>query len=170
MKSLMVAVLLFFSLQVAAKEVSVGDSGITFDAPDDFAPLSQTLIDTKWPSKRAPRWAVGNTAATTTIAFDIKKSKASQRSLGEMMKTFKTVFDRVIPGIVWKERKLVTLSGQQWLYMEMTSSAADTDIHNIMLITDFKGEMLTFNFNATKTDFKRYEAVLRKSIESIRLP
>ena len=57
--------------------------------------------------------------------------------------------------------------GQQWIYLEMSSRAIDTDIHNIMLITPLQGKMLIFNFNSTKAEFPKVEAELRASINSI---
>ena len=54
--------------------------------------------------------------------------------------------------------------------MEMTSNAVDTDIYNIMLLTGVEEKMLVFNFNSTKKDFPKYEAALRKSLNSVKLP
>jgi len=38
-----------------------------------------------------------------------------------------------------------------------------------MLLTGLHGKMLVFNFNSTKKEFPKYEAVLRKSIGSIKI-
>ncbi len=51
----------------------------------------------------------------------------------------------------------------------MMSRAVDTDIHNIMLVTPFRGGMLMFNFNSTREEFPRMEGALRRSLESISL-
>lgn len=51
----------------------------------------------------------------------------------------------------------------------MTSSAVDTDIHNIMLITGIGEEMLVFNFNSTREEFPQVEKALRASIDSIKV-
>lgn len=153
-----------------AKEISISDTGISFNAPDEFQPLSQNLIDAKWPQNNAPKWVVGNKSASTTIAYGLKPNDISAVPLPELMNHFKTTFDRVIPGIDWKKREIIKLSGKSWIYLEMTSNAIDTDIYNIMLVTSYGKEMLIFNFNSTKEDFSKYESELRNSAKTIHLP
>ena len=153
-----------------AKDISISDSGISFVVPDEFQFLSQELIDVKWQNRNAPKWVIGNLSGSTTIAFDLKPNDISSASLPDLMSYFKTTFDRIIPGIQWIKLEIIRLSGKRWVYLEMTSNAIDTDIHNIMLITSHGKEMLIFNFNSTKEDFSKYEPELRKSITTIRLP
>ena len=152
-----------------AEPVRVGDSSVVFEAPKGFAPLSQELIDLKWPTKRAPRFAVGNERGTTTVAYDFKPHKIPQERLAEVKESFSNLMDRVVPGIQWVSRDIIELDGQRWVYLEMTSTAVDTDIHNIMLVTGVGDEMLVFNFNSTKEEFPKVEAALRESLRSIRM-
>lgn len=155
-----------------AKEVNIADSGITFNAPDEFVPLPlpQEIIDAKWPSSRAPRWVIGNASGATTIAYDIKPNDISAVPLTRLMSHFKTTFNRIVPGIEWIKSEIIEISGAKLVYLEMTSNAIDTDIHNIMLLTSYGKQMLIFNFNSTKEEFSRYESELRNSVETIRLP
>ncbi len=170
MKFLLGLMMLTFSLASMAQAISISDSGISFAAPDEFQPVAQEIIDLKWPQKNAPKWVVGNKSASTTIAYDLKPNNISTVPLSAVMNHFKKTFDRVIPGIEWKKREIIELSGKKWLFLEMTSNAIDTDIYNIMLITSYGKKMLIFNFNSTKEDFSKYETVLRESIKSIQLP
>ncbi|KXO08343.1 hypothetical protein AKG98_1942 [Moritella sp. JT01] len=75
----------------------------------------------------------------------------------------------MIPGVEWKKKEIIELSGKKWVYLEMFSNAIDTEIHNIMLITSYGKEMLIFNFNSAKGEFPKYEDKLRASIQSIQL-
>ena len=161
---------IFFSVSAYAEVVEVGNTGVTFVPPEGFTKVPQEIIDVKWPNKNAPRFVVGNERATTTVAYDIKPHDLSEANLEEVRISFEKVFNRVIPGIKWQRNEIIEKSGQDWIYMEMTSSAVDTDIYNIMLITDHNKEMLVFNFNSTKEDFSKHEKSLRMSIESIKLP
>lgn len=170
MKFFIITIVIFLSANCFAKEVKIGNSGISFDAPNGFSSLSQELIDIKWPQKRAPKWVVGNNSGTTTIAYDLKPNDISKAPLEKLMSYFKTTFEKVIPGIAWKKREIIELAGQKWIFMEMTSSAIDTDIYNILLITSYEKKMLMFNFNSTKEDFIKYELALRKSIDTINIP
>lgn len=171
MKSLLTsfALIVCFVFSAVAKEVALGDGSITFAVPDDFTELSRTEIKTKFPSVNAPEQVVGNAARSTTIAYQLKDAPVKIADLPDVKKAFTQVFDRVIPVIEWKENAIVELAGRKWVLMEMTSRAIDQDIHNIVLITSYRGRMLMFNFNSTKREFVEMEEVLRKSIKSIQL-
>ena len=150
--------------------IKVGDSEVTFAAPEGFKQLSKEHIAKKWPTDRAPVYVVGTPTGSTTVAYDFKPHQVPQEALPEVQKSFTQLFGRMIPGIDWKKNEIVEHAGQKWLLMEMTSNAVDTDIYNIMMLTGFDDKMLIFNFNSTKEDFPTYEAALRKSLKSIKLP
>ena len=167
---LLIAALFVLSPALFAEPIKVADTEVTFEAPEDFKPLSKEIIATKWPTNRAPAYAIGTPSGSTTVAYDLKPNNIPQEALPEVQKSFTELFERMIPGIAWKKNEIIEQSGQKWLLMEMTSNAVDTDIYNIMLMTGFEGKMLVFNFNSTKEDFPKYEAALRKSLKSVKLP
>ncbi len=167
---LVISALVALSSNLFAEPIKVADTDVTFEAPEGFKPLSKELIAAKWPTNRAPAYAVGTPSGSTTVAYDIKPHSVPQEALPDVQKSFTELFERIIPGIEWKKNEIIEHSGQKWLLMEITSNAVDTNIYNIMLITGFEGKMLAFNFNSTKEDFPRYEAQLRKSLRSVTLP
>jgi hypothetical protein len=112
---------------------------------------------------------VGTDNAATTIAYDIKDSSLPAGKLDDTRKVFADTFTQTVPGIAWKENKLIQLGDREWIYFEFKSNAADTEINNIMLMTSFDGKMLVFNLNSTFADFKTHEPALRASIQSIRV-
>ena len=153
----------------AAATFAIAEAGMSFEAPDGFTALTAAEIDAKYPSKRGPNFVVGNARRTTTIAFDLKDHALPPDRLDDVKAAFEQLFDRIVPGIEWKDRKLIQLQGQTWIYLEMTSRAVDTDIHNLMLVTPRRGRMLVLNFNSTRGEFPTVEAALRKSLDSITL-
>ncbi len=156
-----------FTAHTSAKTFSIPDVGVSFEAPEGYTKLDATEIANKYPSNRGPAFVVGNERRTTSIAYDLKPNGFLADKISEVKEFFEKTFDRIIPGIEWKQKKLVDMLGQQWIYLEMSSRAIDTDIHNIMLITPLQGKMLIFNFNSTKAEFPKVEAELRASINSI---
>lgn len=170
MKSLFIALAIGLSaFQINAATFSLPNVGVSFDAPEGYTELTPSEIASKYPSNRAPAFVVGNVRRTTNIAYDLKQNALPADKLPEVKAFFEAMFERIIPGIEWKQKKLIDMQGQQWIYLEMTSRAIDTDIHNIMLITPLQGKMLVFNFNSTKGEFPAVEAALRKSMETISL-
>jgi hypothetical protein len=172
MKAITIPITIFALLACSAlsKEITIDGGSVVFTVPENFTPLSRAEITAKFPSTNAPENVVGSEGVgrTTTIAYQLKEQQPVKLSdLPDVQKAFTQVFDRVIPGIEWKQNALVDLVGQKWLLMEMTSRAIDQDIHNIVLITSHKGKMLMFNFNSTRKEFPKVEKLLRDSIKSI---
>ncbi len=149
--------------------VTLDGGAISFEAPEGFKPLPQEIIDLKYPSSRAPKQVIGNESAATTIAYDLKPNDIPQEKIDEAREAFSQMFPKMIPGLEWKENKVITIDGRKWGYLEMTTSAVDTDIYNIMLFTGYKGQMLVFNFNSTKAEFPKYESALREAVDSIKV-
>ena len=167
MKLFSFCLLLALSFEVNADTFNLPEAGVSFDAPNEFTALSQREIALKFPGQYPPAYAVGNLHRSTSIAYDLKSDPMMPEDLPETMGFFGEFFDKYIPGIEWKERKIINMRGQDWIYMEMSSKALNADIHNIMLVTSRYGKVLMFNFNATNFDFSIMEPELRKSIDSI---
>jgi hypothetical protein len=170
-KQALIAILVFFGGITAAfaQRVEVPDTTVSFESPPGFTALTREEIQAKYPKASGPGFVVGNKARTTSIAYDIKPIAIGDKDLPDLMAAFGERFEKAIPGLAWKDRKLIEMDGQRWVYLEMTSTAVDTDIHNIMLITPHAGKLLMFNFNSTREEFPDVEALLRSSIESIAL-
>lgn len=154
---------------IYAEKISLDNGNITFEPPKGFKPLTNKIIKIKYPLSRRPKYVVGNKSASTTIAYDIKPNNIPQGKINEVRSSLTKMFPRLVPNLQWKANKIITLSGRQWIYFELTSTAIDTDIYNIMILTAYKNKMLIFNFNSTKEEFKKYEKFLRKSIKSIKI-
>ncbi len=153
----------------AAEKISIPGTTVSLEAPTGFTPLTSAEIKLKYPRNNPPQYVVGNTRRSTSIAYELKPNAIKEAELEKGLAVFETVLSRAIPNVVFKRKEIIEQAGQRWIYLEMTSSAIDTDIYNIMLITPFDGQMLVFNFNATKEDFATQEAALRASVASIRL-
>jgi hypothetical protein len=132
-------------------------------------PLCVCQLGVKFPRTNPPKYVIGNARRGTSIAYDLKPTPIKEAELEKGLATFETLMARVVPNLVWKRKEIIEQAGQRWIYLEMTSSAIDTDIYNIMLVTPFDGKMLVFNFNSTKEEFVNQEAALCASVASIRL-
>lgn len=169
LKTTTIAVILFAFGHAQAGTVEVGETGVTFVAPDGFGPMPKEWIELKWPNRNGPRFVVGNERASTTIAYDVKPIDLSTTSLETLKGQFEQTLSRVIPGIQWKSNKVIQHAGQEWVYLEMTSSAVDTDVYNIIMMTGIDDQTVVLNFNSTREDFPKYEDALRKTMNSIRI-
>lgn len=155
------------TVSAVAGSATVPGTDISFTPPEGFTPLTQEEMDIKFPNKNAPKSAYGNEPRTTTIAYGVKDIAVTGEMLRSQVELIGDSLARVIPGLVWVERKMVKLAGLDCAYYEMTSNAIDADIHNIMLMCAWQGKMVVFNFNATKAEFAAMESTLRASMQSI---
>lgn len=168
---------LLYALALAAQAAApdargrtmVPGSRVSFVAPDGFTALSDAEIAIKFPNAAPPANGVGNAKRTTTIVFEFKQIPLSPEAMGKMAQALQDGMEWGVPGLRWVRRDSVSLGGQDWIWMEATSRAIDTDIHNIVLLTSHQGRALMMNFNATREDFVKLEPALRESIHSIRI-
>lgn len=158
-----------FSFPVSAQIITIPNTDVTFVPPSGFKPIPEAIKKVKWPMNTAPRFAVGNESASTTVAYDIKNQKATQEDLSLIKETLVKVFDRVIPQIQWKHNTIITHAGQKWIFLELTSAAVDTDVHNILLMTNYKDRIIVMTFNSTRQEYPRYKDALYQSIGSIKI-
>lgn len=164
---LLPGLLLSLSASASAETIAVPGNAISFDAPAGFTELTKDQIAQKWVRGTPPSFVVGNAKRTTTIAYNVSNQPVRDGELEVKRQAFEKLFNRVIPGIVWKKKEITAIGGRQWIHLEMTSSAVDTDIYNILLATPLEGKLVLFNFNSTKEDFPRLEASLRKAIGTL---
>jgi hypothetical protein len=167
-RAIVLAVVACFSASSVAGPLSVPEAGVTFEAPFGFTALSPEEIAIKFPRRNAPQSVVGNERRTTTIAYELRDVAVPEDALPAVLESMATSFHRAVPGLEWKRREIVKMVGQDWIWLEMTSTALDADIYNIVLMTPRRGKLLVFNFNATKALFAIQESALRASIASIR--
>ena len=157
----------------AGESISVPGSTVTLEAPAGFTPLTAAKIAAeiaaKFPRTRPPGYALGNARRSTSIAYDLKPQAIKDAELEKGLEMFGTLTGRVVAKTAWKRKEIIQMAGQRWIFFELTPTAVDTDIHNIMLITPLEWQMLIFNFNSTKEDFAKQEAALRASVASIHL-
>jgi hypothetical protein len=152
-----------------ADRVSIPGADATFETPQGFTALTAEEIAIKFPRQNAPRSAVGDERRRTTVAFELRDIAIPDDALPAVLESMAASLHRAVPGVEWKRRELVQMAGQRWVWLELTSTAIDADIYNIILMTSRKGKMLVFNFSTTKDFFPIHEAALRASIASIAL-
>lgn len=164
----------FFVLSTVlfADQTSMENGAIKFNVPSGFTTLKADEIKIKFPSVNAPRFVVGNENRTVTVAYDIKDTgmpseKHVDAELPNAQMRFKQVYDRLIPGIKWINNDIIDIKGKKWILFEITSNAIDTDIHNIILMTFFRGRIFIVNFNSTIQAFQEVEAEIKQCIQTL---
>ena len=152
-----------------ANDFTFAQAGLKIDLPNGFSLLSRADIDQLYAPTRGPGFVIGNAAHNVTISYDLKPQDISVLNLAQSLKAFEQIFEQRLPGLVWKERKLMELEKQQWLQLEFLSKSGGIEYYNIMLITPIKGQMLVLNLSSTVAEFPKSEPQLRAVMKSIAL-
>ena len=171
MNKIILTLLASLSLLTAAfaNEFTFSQAGLKLNVPNGFALMPRADIEKFYPPNRGPSFMVGNATRTVTLSYDLKPHDISGFSLAGAIKIFEQVFEKRVPGLAWKERKVVDIEKQGWMQLEFLSKSGEVEHHNIMLITPMKGQMLVLNFSAAQAEFAATEPQLRESIKSIAL-
>ena len=162
-------VILIISNLAYAEPISLKEGKVKFETPKGFKELSREQILLKFPRGNPPSKAYGNENLEVSISIVFSPENLSEAQLIELKSSLEQTFPRLIPNLVWKKREMIKVKGTIWVHFEFSSTAAsnNADIHNNIYITSFEGKMLSFNFNSTKKQYKKYSTALIKSFESI---
>ena len=136
--------------------------------PQGFTELTAQEIALKFPRGNAPRAVWGNEQRTVTVAVTDSRAAMQPSQLAEGKAAMEQMLPRMIPNLQWVARELFKGRDRQWVRLEMTSTAIDTDIHNTMYLTSRRGRMWGVNFNATRETYAGYRKAFERSFQSIR--
>lgn len=150
------------------KSVSLFEGRVKFAVPPGFHAMSKSEIPRKFPNVRLPKhvWA-NDSRATVTIVVTHAAAKLPPARLGEFKGFMEKMLSQSQRGIKWIKREMIVINGTRWVHLEFTSQAIDTRIHNDMLFTSFRNQMLSFNFNSTVAQWKKVEPELKRCRASI---
>jgi hypothetical protein len=169
--ALMVTFFAFCPL-LLAEQIILEKGAITFDVPTGFTKLTAEEIQIKFPPTKSQTFVVGNKDRTVTAAYGLTNigtppEKLTDTDLPDIQKGMAQGFNSRIPGIKWIKNEITNINAQQWIFFEMTSKADDQDIHNMILVTFFRGQVFIVNFNSTKSEFQKVEAELKRCIQTL---
>lgn len=165
----LLALLLFVGSTFAQNTVSLANGRLTFEVPTGLQAMTREQIALKFPKSSPPQYVYANAKGGISIAVTFSQSAVAVGQLGELKSAMEQMLPRMTPGLQWITRETVSINGQPWVHLEMTSSAVDTDIHNHMYLTSFGGRMLGINMNATSREYESVRAAFTRSRNSIRI-
>ena len=146
---------------------------LRLDTPAGYTALSDEELQTKFGRHgRKPLAAWGNARRSSTVA--VTWSRMAQRpltsaQLPEFKTAMETTLPKLTPGMVLRDSSLVGIAEHRWVRMDSTAPAVDTEIRNLMYLTDLGGHMVGVNYNATVADFAQQEAGFNASAETLRV-
>ncbi len=147
----------------------ITDARLQVSAPDEFRRLSRADIDALYAPSRGPAMVIAKSDRSVLVSYDLKFETLGGLTLEQALPTFVSVFEKVVPGLAWKSRKVAELAGQQWLRLDFVSRSREVDYRNAMWVTERDGRLLVLNFVVTEALAAAAEPLLNTMMQSVKL-
>jgi uncharacterized protein YegJ (DUF2314 family) len=157
------------SARVESDRTSLADGRVSLKLPMNFKALTKDEIANKYPRGNAPQYVFANETQSVSIAITFSSTNLTNDKLEEFKESMKTMFERIIPGLQWKEREVVECNGRKWVHFKLISNAIDTEIINDMYFTPFDSKTLMLNFNSVVSQYEGIKQQLEECKSSIRI-
>jgi len=143
-----------------------------FETPAGYTALSEDELHIKFGRYgRRPLAAWGNARRSSTVAVTwsrMAQKPLTSEQLPEFKSAMETTLPRLTPGMVLRDSSLVQIAQRPWVRIDSTAPAVDTEIRNLMYLTDLGGHMVGVNYNATVADYAQQEAGFSSSAGTLR--
>jgi hypothetical protein len=143
------------------------DGKVTIFTPKNFTPMTQEVVEIKYPSSRRPSDVLTDETTQVTLAFNHTNNRMLKTDLIKAHKTISKMFHNLYPSAEWVRDEVIQQNGHPFIVLELVTPAIDTKIHNIMYATSVDGRFLLVSFNTTVEKAQEWLPRGKKMMESI---
>lgn len=145
------------------------DNTMSLSVPKGFSLLSNDIIAKKYPSGNRPSIVYGNPDATINLVVNYTEDGITKEELSDALEVFSKQFERAYPGIEWYTKELQLVNAKKFVVLEFHTPAVDTEIYNLMFMTEHQERLLIFSFNCTLREKSQWEKVGKEILKSIKV-
>jgi hypothetical protein len=160
--------LLFISPTVELEKRTVMNNKIELLLPKDWKPMSEHLVQKKYPGPRPPSLVYSDITGGISIAFNHTDSKASSELLEKYKEALKAGLVNAYPDAVWEKEAITEINGKKAGVFEVFTETADEKIYNYMVFTDVDGRLMICSFNCTENRLKTWKPVAQQIMSSLK--
>ncbi len=143
------------------------DGRVTMLVPTSFTPMSEEVLELKYPSQQRPTLVFSNPAGTVNVALNHTQNAASEADVPGLHRSMEQLLRRVHPTAEWHDSRTGQRDGMRFFVLDFVTPALDTDIRNIIFATPLDGRMLLVSFNCVVELQSSWAPVGQKIIDSI---
>jgi len=136
-------------------------------APTGFGPMSQNLLEMKYPSGGRPSDVLSDSTGGVTLAFNHTNNPMTPSQVKEAHGSISGMFHNTYPSAKWLRDEIVEQNGSVFMVLELITPAMDTEIHNIIYGTSVDGRFLMAAFNTTIQQSKEWLPIGKKIMSSL---
>ncbi|MCG8609027.1 MAG: hypothetical protein MI864_00700 [Pseudomonadales bacterium] len=170
MRALLLLVFTFISALSNGEElikVNALAGKVSILAPSGFGPMSQDILEMKYPSDRRPSEVLSDSTGGVTLAFNHTNNPMKPSQVKEAHTSISSMFHNMFPSAEWIRDEVIEQNGNVFMVMELITPAIDTEIHNIMYGTSVDGRFLLASFNTTVEQSKEWLPIGKKIMSSL---
>jgi hypothetical protein len=164
-KSLILSLLvLSFASMANTKNVTL-EGIVSLDIPEEFSAMPLEMAKVKYPMEKRAKSILTNSEGNVDILVNYTQNKVPENQEELLRQALSNNMKRMHPTAKWHKNEVIELHGHKYAFLELTTPALDTDIHNVMLATSVNGRALIISFNMTVELENKW---LDKAIETVK--
>lgn len=136
--------------------------------PEGFVDMPDYLAKKKYPSKYRPPVILMSKDALVNYGFRLTEFPLAKTQLTRAIEEFLQNSKRVMPAAHFSEIRYIDRAGGQTAYFSYDVPTADTDIFQIIYVTDIEGKLLHGIFNCLLQERENWEEIALSSIRSVK--
>lgn len=158
-----------FAMKIELETRSLLNDKVELKVPKGFKIMSEEMMKTKYPSESRPTLIYTDETGGINVALNLTQSQASQEMIPSYQEYMVQTFKNLYPSAEWKGSGMKTINGKKVGYLELVTPAMDTEIYNLMFLTDVDGKLLLVTFNCTKKSINEWTPVAKEIMNSLKV-
>lgn len=145
---------------------SVLNDTVVIHIPEDFELMSEDMAQLKYPSGRRPPVVFTNYDGTVNVTIKPTNTDMTQNKVATTLFAILPVLERISPAPIM-HKGVVKIGGRMVFFIDMYTSAADTEIRNVIVGAPIKDRLVMFSFNVTRELEEQWIEVGKRILRSI---
>ncbi|TVX86824.1 hypothetical protein [Paenibacillus agilis] len=145
------------------------DNKVNVLVPTGFEIMSEEMAATKYPGENRPTLIFSDEDASINVAFNHLPTSIKEDELDEFIAATKKQFEQIHPNATWYDDGVTTINNKTVGYLELLTPAVDTNVYNLMFVTELDGRILLGTFNCTEEQMKEWQLSAKEIMHSLQV-
>ncbi|MBD8499477.1 hypothetical protein [Paenibacillus arenosi] len=149
------------------EQIQILDDKVSVLIPKGFEIMSEEMAATKYPGENRPTLIYTDEDGSINVAFNHLPTPISEDELDKFVAAMKKQFEKVHPSATWYDDGVTTINNKSVGYLELLTPAVDTNVYNLMFMTEVDGRILLGTFNCTEEQMAEWRLSAKEIMHSL---
>jgi hypothetical protein len=142
---------------------------VEIHVPLQLRPMSKRMFELKYPyENQNTTIAYSDEDATVSLLISPRQDEATQEELPKYQQMLNYRFGNN-SSIDFKKSEIRKINGREFILIEMITPAVDTEVYNLMFITNSGGKLLMGTFNCTMDKLNKWKPLADQIVASVKV-